>query len=98
MVWILIVVLVVFTYVGVMTSLYVGVVIDSQQQGYELVDNAFVIILTMPFVPGEDTGMIWGQLALGWLFAGLGGFGLIRRANREAKGKDLAVQRIGKEK
>jgi hypothetical protein len=90
MVWILIVVLIVFTYVGVMASLYVSIAAE----GYDLVDNAFWLILTLPFVPGGDAGVIWGQIALGWLFAALGSFGLIRKAGREASGKDLSVKRI----
>jgi|AGTN01.2.fsa_nt_gi hypothetical protein len=93
MVWILVVVLVVFTYVGVIASLYANIAAD----GFEMVDNAFLIVLTLPFIPGEDVGAVWGQLALGWLFAGLGSFSLIRKANREGAGKDLAVQRINKE-
>ncbi len=92
MVWILIIVLIVFTYVGVMASLFATVA----SQGYEMVDNALLIILALPFTPGEDMGLVWGQLALGWLFAGLGSFGLLRRAGKEAAGKDLAVKRIDK--
>ncbi len=94
MVWVLVVVLIVFTYIGVMASTYVSIVNQAKDAGYELVDNAFWIVLTLPFTPNEDVGVIWGQLAMGWIFAGLGSFGLIRRANREGSGKDIAVNRI----
>lgn len=92
MVWVLVIVLIVFTYVGVMANLMVS---DSNLQGFEVTGNAFLIYLMAPFLPEYFyTGAIWGQLALGWLFAALGSFGLIRRANKEAKGKDLEVKRI----
>lgn len=89
MVWVLIVVLFVFTYVGVMVSSLVSYAV---QMGYELTGEAFLLMLTLPFSP--DGAVFWGQIALGWLFAGLGSFGLIRRANREGTGKDIAVKRI----
>ena len=92
MVWILVIVLIVFTYVGVMTS---EIVAYAVQGGYDLTSEAFIFMLTAPFSP--EGGGFWGQIALGWLFAGLGSFGLIRKANKEASGKDLAVKRINKE-
>ena len=95
MVWVLVIVLIVFTYVGVMAS---QMVTDANLGGFELTGNAILIYLMAPFLPEYFyTEVIWGQLALGWLFAGLGSFGLIRKANKEASGKDLEVKRVGKE-
>lgn len=91
MVWIIIVVLIIFTYIGVMGSLYASAI----NEGYDM-RGTLLLVLIAPFLPQYfETGVLWGQLALGWLFAGLGSFGLIRRANREATGKDLAVKRLG---
>lgn len=91
MTWILILALIVLTYVGVITSVYFSAIVSG---GYAVTFESFAMFLMLPFSSNDYSGMLWGQLALGWLFAGLGSFGLIRRANREASGKDLTLKRI----
>ena len=99
MVWILILVLVVFTYIGVLFSMGVSII---QEYGVKLADldiGAFIIsILGAPFDSYMfNTGAVWRQLALGWFFAGLGSFGIIRKAGKESSSKDLMAQRINKD-
>lgn len=95
MIWILIVVLVVFTYVAVLISMGVMVM---QELGLSLSDiYIFKFLQTMlvfPFTSEPGVGEIWLQLALGWLFAGLGSYRILKKARKESSGKDLAVQRI----
>lgn len=96
MIWILIVVLLVFTYAGVLISLGVSI---AQEYGLSFADidlGAFIIsMLGAPFDSYSfNTGVVWGQIALGWIFAGLGSFGILRKAGKESSSKDLLVKRI----
>lgn len=93
MIWVLVIVLIVFTYVGVIGSIFVQIV---NANGYALTLESFIGFVSISFTQNEFTGMIWGQLALGWLFAGLGSFSLLRRARHEGRGKDIEVKRVGK--
>ena len=99
MVWILILVLVVFTYIGVLFSLGVNIIQEYNLRLADLDIGAFIIsMLGAPFDSYMfNTGAVWGQLALGWFFAGLGSFGILRKAGKESSSKDLMVQRINKD-
>lgn len=96
MIWILIIVLVVFTYVGVLFSLGVSII---QEYGLEITElDVGAFITTMLGAPFDselfETGVVWGQIVLGWFFAALGSYGFLKKAKRESSGKDLSVQRI----
>lgn len=96
MIWILIAVLVVFTYVGVLTSMGVSIIQEFGLEVTQIEIGPFIsLMLGAPFDSEMfETGVVWGQLALGWLFAGLGSYGILKKARKESSGKDLAVQRI----
>jgi len=93
MTWILIVVLVVFTYIAVLASEGIAGYQQLTNEGYSInLPEYTLLVLSLPFIP--EGSAIWGSIALGWLFAGLGSFSLLRKAGKEAAGKDLELTRI----
>ncbi len=96
MTWIMIIVLVVFTYIAVLTSQGIVEYQFFTDQGYDVdVFELAKMMIIAPFLPEYfETGPLWGSIALGWLFAGLGSFTFLRRMNKEAVGKDLAITRV----
>ncbi len=94
MTWILILVLFVFTYVAVLTSVGVEAYQASVEAGLS-VGQLIYLVFIAPFTPELfDTGALWGNIALGWFFAALGSFAFLRKTNKEAVGADLAVTRV----
>ncbi len=93
MTWILILVLIVFTYVGVMVSQGVQYAVES---GYSFdLFELFKLMMMAPFLPEFfDTGILWGSIGLGWFFAALGSFGFLRTKSKEAVGTDLDLKRV----
>ncbi len=94
MVWTLAAVLFVLTYVGMALVLCVNLMAE----GYAFSGSLLGVALAMPFTWAEGAGYIWAQLALGWLFAALGLWWVLRRASREDSGKDIGVTRVGEKK
>ncbi len=64
--------------------------------GIEIVYTAPVA--TTAYITGQDwadmTGDLWRDIALGFLFAGIGSFVFLRRIGRESAGKDIEVKRL----
>lgn len=93
MIWILIIVLVVFTYVAVLTSEGIAAYQELLNQGYSIIIPEYILyVLIFPFLP--EGGALWGNIALGWLFAALGSYSLLRRTSKEAAGADLEITRV----
>ena len=90
------VVLIVFTYVAVIIN---QTIVDYRYlvgEGYTGISalSLFKLELGFPFAADPDIGYLWGQLALGWLFAGLGNFSLLRDVYKTGAGRDLEAKRI----
>ena len=96
MIIILVLVLLVMTYVAVITSGTVSAYRALLAQGYDvIVFELFKVMIMAPFLPTAfETGPLWGEIAMGWLFTGLGSFFFLRKVGREGTGKDIAVKRI----
>lgn len=96
MTWILILVLIVFTYIAVLTSQGIVEYQYLAEMGYEVdIFELAKMMIAAPFLPEFfETGALWGSIALGWLFAGLGSFAFLRKKNKEAVGADLAIKRV----
>ena len=93
MTWIMIIVLIVFTYIAVLTSEGVAAYQMLTDEGYIFtIPELIGAVIEAPFMP--DAGPLWGSIAIGWLFAGLGSFTFLRKMNKEAVGADLAVTRV----
>jgi len=93
MTWTLIIVLIVFTYIAVLASDGITAYQEFSNLGYSIPISEYILyVLMFPFLP--EGGAIWGNIALGWLFAGLGSFSLLRKAGKEAAGADLELTRI----
>jgi hypothetical protein len=97
MTWILIVVLVVFTYIAVLTSEGVAAYQMIMDEGLDItVWELTQLTFAAPFLPEIfDTGALWASIGLGWFFAGLGSFTFLRKTNKEAVGAELAIRRVG---
>ncbi len=93
MTWIMILVLIVFTYIAVLTSEGVAAYQMLTDEGYIITAAELVpVVIAAPFMP--ESGPLWGSIAIGWFFAGLGSFTFLRKLNKEAVGADLAVKRV----
>jgi hypothetical protein len=95
MLFIVIAVLIVFTYAAVIVN---QTITDYQYLTglgyYDIpVFELFGMELAAPFYP-EDAGYLWAQIGLGWLFAGLGSFLYLRNIRKESLGKDIEVTRL----
>lgn len=95
MLFIVIAVLIVLTYVAVTVNQTITDYNYLTEMGYYDIPifELFGMELTAPFYP-EDAGYLWGQIGLGWLFAGIGSFVFLRRIRRESAGKDIEVKRL----
>ena len=90
-------VLIVFTYVAVLINQTIYDYTYLIEEGYADVSaiRLFFLEITFPFdYMNYDVGSIWGQLGLGWLFAALGSFSILRDVYRTGKGRDLEAKRI----
>lgn len=91
---VIILVLIVFTYFGVIASSVAYFVKENTFYDIPTID-LFILSLQIPFiVDAAEAGPIWGELALGWIFAGLGSFSIIRKVKKHSDGKNLNVTRI----
>ena len=97
MIVILVIVLIIFTYVGVLTSQGFIEYQALKNMGYEVPPFWFFsIMMISPFLPLEfDVVGLWGQIGLGLLFTGLGSFTILKKAKKHASDKDIAVTRLG---
>lgn len=105
MLFIVIIVLIVFTYMGVILSQTFADLNTYPGDKSEVpVLDLFQAELGAPFSAGSiifgdfelqvDTGAMWTNLLLGWVFAGIGSYTYLRRIGKESKGKDLQVRRL----
>ncbi len=95
MLFIVIAVLIVFTYAAVIVNQTIADYQYLTDLGYYDIPvfGLFGMELTAPFYP-EEAGYLWGQIGLGWLFAGLGSFILLKNIRKESLGKDIEVTRL----
>ena len=108
MVPIIIAVLIVFTYAAIIVNQTIADygAYPGDKSGVSI-PALFVSELAAPFssrdiIVGDylltpDTRAAWGQIAMGWFFAGLGSFFFLRDVFRISSGKDLEFKRIGKD-
>lgn len=96
MLFILIAVLIVFTYIAVIVNFCIDLNNYVNEQGYSIdAFELFKIVFVGPFDPVNfDTGAMWAQIGMGWLFAALGSFFFLRNIRRVGKGKDLEIKRL----
>ncbi|MFA5675692.1 MAG: hypothetical protein WDA65_04135 [Christensenellales bacterium] len=97
---IIIFVLIVFTYIGVMAS---DAAVDYSkwaEEGFDTnVFEIFFLYIQIPFMFDiVDVGPIWGEIALGWLFAGLGSFSIMMGIKKHGEGKDLNITHLDSQK
>jgi len=97
MLLIIVVVVIIFTYAAVIVNQTITDYRYLVEIGYTDISviRLFVFELGLPFDMSEDVGYLWGQLALGWLFAALGSFSVLRDVHKAGVGKDLEVKRLG---
>lgn len=94
---IIIAVLTVFTYIAVMVCVGISEFNYWSQRGHDVhLQSEIIRMMTALLHPDEyDTSLLWLRLGVGWLFAGIGSFGLLLRYRRETTGKDIKMPRIG---
>jgi len=93
MTWILIIVLVVFTYIAILAGEGIAGYQQLINEGYSVsIPEYILLVILLPFIP--EGSVLWGNIALGWFFAGLGSFSLLRKAGKEASGTDLSITRV----
>jgi len=92
------VVVIVFTYAAVIINQTIADYRYLTEEGYMeiAVLSLLRFELGLPFDTNYEVGYLWGQLALGWLFAGLGNFSLLRDVYKTGAGRDLEAKRIDK--
>ena len=92
------VVIIVFTYTAVIINQTIADYRYLTEEGYMgiAVLSLFRFELGLPFDASYEVGYLWGQLALGWFFAGLGNFSLLRGVYKMGAGRDLEAKRIEK--
>jgi hypothetical protein len=96
MLLLLVLVLIVFAYVAVMTSEGVNAFRDHAGDSASDLISEIGGMMTAPLHPEVySPGLIWTRLGAGWLFAGLGSFGLMLRFRRETTGKISNTSRMG---
>lgn len=105
MFFIIILVLIVFTYTAVIVSQTITDYNSYPGDKSELsIFDLFGAEMSAPFSSGvitfdeyeleTDTGGLWTQIVLGWLFAGIGSFVSLRNIRRESLGKDIEIARL----
>lgn len=105
MFFIIILVLIVFTYAAVITSQTITDYNSYPGDKSEIpIFELFSAEMSAPFSPGYITfgefeletnaGALWAQIGLGWLFAGIGSFVSLRSIRRESLGKDIEITRL----
>ena len=92
------VVIIVFTYAAVIINQTIADYRYLTEEGYMEISvfRLFKFELGLPFDTNYEVGYLWGQLALGWFFAGLGNFSLLRDVYKTGAGRDLEASRIEK--
>lgn len=105
MLYIVIIVLIIFTYVAVIIN---NTITDFNMypgnKSNVSISDLFVSELAIPFSSGEvyfgdysfvpNVGSYWLQLGLGWFFAALGSYTYLKNIRKESAGKDLEVKRL----
>ena len=89
-------VIIVFTYAAVIINQTIADYRYLIEEGYAEISvlSLFMFELRLPFDADYEVGYLWGQLALGWFFAGLGCFSLLRDVYKTGAGRDLEAKRI----
>lgn len=97
MLYIIVVVLIVFTYLAVIVNQTITDynLMSSFERGIITPFELFTYEIFGPFDPVNfDIGVYWLQLGLGWLFAGIGSYTYLKNIRKESTGKDLEVKRL----
>lgn len=94
MLFIIIGVLVVFTYFGVIASEVAVAYDDFSYFGISAFEAVGFVTEFSFMADFSETAPLWGNIALGLLFAGAGSFGYLNKIKKQSTGEDLDVVRL----
>ena len=94
MLFIIIGVLLVFTYFGVIASEVALAYEDFSYFGFGVFEAMGFVTAFSFLADFSESAPLWGNIALGLLFAGAGSFGYLRKIKKQSTGEDLEVVRL----